>query len=296
MHGEHSVDRSCCLLWPTPWGLQRSGSSQCSRIFGFSPCRAVTGSRANMRFNTPQTAASACPNSNHCTVISSSAANAKLRRNSSIRRGMFITTWYRIVCDPAWQQKLHLRKNKHHSVQFASGEFTFCLMNQNGRIIRQHCLFGLEKMPSVFSPGDFATTRNSLRLDVTCAQCVVHTIWLLHFIHSHHSVDWPLQDLMFDISSSNPAMPRLSLLFTRPDSKKCIIPFVRSNHVQGRSLGEVTKYLVYNMRKRQEGGDTAEQYFNCTEQASGFAHGSSTNSSTWEGRATCERVVWGHIC
>lgn len=35
---------------------------------------------------------------------------------------------------------------------------------------------------------------------------------------------------------------------------------------QGRSLGEVTKYLVYNMRKRQEGGDSAEKYFNCTEQ------------------------------
>ncbi|CAN0029585.1 unnamed protein product, partial [Discosporangium mesarthrocarpum] len=33
-----------------------------------------------------------------------------------------------------------------------------------------------------------------------------------------------------------------------------------------RSLGEVTKYLVYNMRKRQEGGDSAEKYFNCTEQ------------------------------
>lgn len=31
-------------------------------------------------------------------------------------------------------------------------------------------------------------------------------------------------------------------------------------------MGEVTKYLVYNMRKRQEGGDTAEHYFNCTEQ------------------------------
>ncbi|CAN0490819.1 unnamed protein product, partial [Ectocarpus sp. 8 AP-2014] len=39
---------------------------------------------------------------------------------------------------------------------------------------------------------------------------------------------------------------------------------------QGRSLGEVTKYLVYNMRKRQQGGDSAEQYFNCTEQVAGI--------------------------
>ncbi|KAG5183467.1 GTP cyclohydrolase N terminal-domain-containing protein [Tribonema minus] len=39
---------------------------------------------------------------------------------------------------------------------------------------------------------------------------------------------------------------------------------------EGRSLGEVTKYLVYNMRKRQEGGDTAAMYFNCTEQVAGI--------------------------
>ena len=38
---------------------------------------------------------------------------------------------------------------------------------------------------------------------------------------------------------------------------------------EGRSLGEVTKYLVYNMRKRQEGGDTADKYFNCTEEVAG---------------------------
>jgi len=38
---------------------------------------------------------------------------------------------------------------------------------------------------------------------------------------------------------------------------------------EGRSLGEVTKYLVYNTRKRQEGGDTAENYFDCTEQVAG---------------------------
>mmetsp|Transcript_12030 Transcript_12030/g.15687 ORF Transcript_12030/g.15687 Transcript_12030/m.15687 type:complete len:465 (-) Transcript_12030:197-1591(-) len=38
---------------------------------------------------------------------------------------------------------------------------------------------------------------------------------------------------------------------------------------EGRSLGEVTKYLVYNTRKRQEGGDSAKNYFNCTEQVAG---------------------------
>jgi GTP cyclohydrolase II len=36
------------------------------------------------------------------------------------------------------------------------------------------------------------------------------------------------------------------------------------------AMQQVTKYLVYNMRKRQEGGDTAEMYFNCTEQVAGI--------------------------
>ncbi len=38
---------------------------------------------------------------------------------------------------------------------------------------------------------------------------------------------------------------------------------------EGRSLGEVTKYLVYNMRKRAEGGDLASEYFNCTKNVAG---------------------------
>jgi GTP cyclohydrolase II len=38
---------------------------------------------------------------------------------------------------------------------------------------------------------------------------------------------------------------------------------------EGRALGEVTKYLVYNMRKRQEGGDRASEYFNCTHTVAG---------------------------
>jgi len=39
---------------------------------------------------------------------------------------------------------------------------------------------------------------------------------------------------------------------------------------EGRSLGEVTKYLVYNMRKRAEGGDLASEYFNCTKHVAGI--------------------------
>ena len=38
---------------------------------------------------------------------------------------------------------------------------------------------------------------------------------------------------------------------------------------EGRALGEVTKFLVYNARKRQVGGDTADQYFNRTECVAG---------------------------
>lgn len=37
------------------------------------------------------------------------------------------------------------------------------------------------------------------------------------------------------------------------------------NRKEGRALGEVTKFLVYNARKRQQGGDTAERYFERTE-------------------------------
>lgn len=39
---------------------------------------------------------------------------------------------------------------------------------------------------------------------------------------------------------------------------------------EGRALGEVTKYLVYNMRKRAEGGDLASEYFNCTRNVAGI--------------------------
>ncbi|GAB1542437.1 GTP cyclohydrolase II [Scytonema sp. NUACC21] len=38
---------------------------------------------------------------------------------------------------------------------------------------------------------------------------------------------------------------------------------------EGRALGEVTKFLVYNARKRQEGGDRADAYFSRTECVAG---------------------------
>ncbi|MBT3979770.1 MAG: GTP cyclohydrolase II [Bacteriovoracaceae bacterium] len=38
---------------------------------------------------------------------------------------------------------------------------------------------------------------------------------------------------------------------------------------EGRALGEVTKFLVYNARKRQEGGDSAANYFRRTECVAG---------------------------
>ncbi|WP_350336029.1 GTP cyclohydrolase II [Coralliovum pocilloporae] len=41
------------------------------------------------------------------------------------------------------------------------------------------------------------------------------------------------------------------------------------NRKEGRALGEVTKFLVYNARKRQEGGDSAATYFARTECVAG---------------------------
>jgi GTP cyclohydrolase II len=44
---------------------------------------------------------------------------------------------------------------------------------------------------------------------------------------------------------------------------------VMYNRKEGRALGEVTKFLVYNARKRQAGGDRAETYFERTECVAG---------------------------
>ncbi len=43
------------------------------------------------------------------------------------------------------------------------------------------------------------------------------------------------------------------------------------NRKEGRALGEVTKFLVYNARKRQQGGDRASAYFERTECVAGVA-------------------------
>lgn len=45
--------------------------------------------------------------------------------------------------------------------------------------------------------------------------------------------------------------------------------FIIYNRKEGRALGEVTKFLVYNARKRQTGGDRAETYFERTECVAG---------------------------
>ena len=47
------------------------------------------------------------------------------------------------------------------------------------------------------------------------------------------------------------------------------VGLVAYSRKEGRALGEVTKFLVYNARKRQEGGDTADSYFARTECVAG---------------------------
>jgi GTP cyclohydrolase II len=47
------------------------------------------------------------------------------------------------------------------------------------------------------------------------------------------------------------------------------VGFVVYYRKEGRSLGEVTKFLVYNARKRQKGGDSASTYFQRTECVAG---------------------------
>ena len=47
------------------------------------------------------------------------------------------------------------------------------------------------------------------------------------------------------------------------------VGLVAYSRKEGRALGEVTKFLVYNARKRQEGGDTAAEYFARTECVAG---------------------------
>jgi GTP cyclohydrolase II len=53
------------------------------------------------------------------------------------------------------------------------------------------------------------------------------------------------------------------------DAQKGGVGLIVYNRKEGRALGEVTKFLVYNARKRQEGGDQAATYFERTECVAG---------------------------
>ena len=53
------------------------------------------------------------------------------------------------------------------------------------------------------------------------------------------------------------------------DAQQGALGFIVYNRKEGRALGEVTKFLVYNARKRQEGGDQAATYFERTECVAG---------------------------
>ncbi|SHG96640.1 GTP cyclohydrolase II [Kaistia soli DSM 19436] len=53
------------------------------------------------------------------------------------------------------------------------------------------------------------------------------------------------------------------------EAQKGGVGLVVYNRKEGRALGEVTKFLVYNARKRQEGGDQAATYFERTECVAG---------------------------
>jgi GTP cyclohydrolase II len=53
------------------------------------------------------------------------------------------------------------------------------------------------------------------------------------------------------------------------EAQKGGVGLIVYNRKEGRALGEVTKFLVYNARKRQEGGDSAATYFERTECVAG---------------------------
>ncbi|TPX47457.1 GTP cyclohydrolase II [Synchytrium endobioticum] len=76
-----------------------------------------------------------------------------------------------------------------------------------------------------------------------------------------------------DVFGSDICTCRPYLIYGIEEAVKCaqrggvgLIVYFRK---EGRALGEVTKYLVYNARKRAEGGDTAQNYFLRTENIAG---------------------------
>ncbi|MGT2489542.1 hypothetical protein ACU4GD_00695 [Cupriavidus basilensis] len=66
-----------------------------------------------------------------------------------------------------------------------------------------------------------------------------------------------------------PALPGARHRGLHRDGAAGGVGLVVYNRKEGRALGEVTKFLVYNARKRQVGGDRAETYFARTECVAG---------------------------
>src|SRR5207253_6087051 len=56
------------------------------------------------------------------------------------------------------------------------------------------------------------------------------------------------------------------------------------NRKEGRALGEVTKFLVYNARKRQQGGDRPDSYFHRTVCVAGVEDRSEEHTSELQSR------------
>mmetsp|Transcript_1240 Transcript_1240/g.1564 ORF Transcript_1240/g.1564 Transcript_1240/m.1564 type:complete len:192 (+) Transcript_1240:1908-2483(+) len=94
---------------------------------------------------------------------------------------------------------------------------------------------------------------------------------LILMLNLHAEYTMNVMDLMFFFSDICTCRPYLAHAVI--ECIKCaqrggngIVIYFRK---EGRALGEVTKYLVYNMRKRQQGGDQASEYFRCTEDVAG---------------------------
>ena len=66
-----------------------------------------------------------------------------------------------------------------------------------------------------------------------------------------------------------PALPDARHRGVHPRRAAGGVGLIAYSRKEGRALGEVTKFLVYNARKRQEGGDRADQYFARTECVAG---------------------------
>ena len=77
---------------------------------------------------------------------------------------------------------------------------------------------------------------------------------------------------MFSAPTSAPAVPYLIQGIEECARARPVgwyLALIVYNRKEGRALGEVTKFLVYNARKRQEDGDDAAAYFERTECVAG---------------------------